>query len=68
MSDYSERGAQPVEDAAVEDPPTVEEVKAAQRRKHPEQAETAMHGDPTEPDGPRETSEGETERSEPGSD
>jgi hypothetical protein len=68
MSDYSERGAQPVEDAAVEDPPTVEEVKAAQRRNHPEQAATARHGDPTEPEGPQETSGTETEHPEPGSD
>jgi hypothetical protein len=28
MSDYSESGAQPVEDAAVPDPPTVDEVVA----------------------------------------
>ena len=28
MSDYSESGAQPVEDAAVPDPPTVDEVLA----------------------------------------
>lgn len=48
MSDYSEQGAQPVEDAVVPDPPTDGEVRAAQERLYPEQAETALHGDPTE--------------------
>jgi hypothetical protein len=46
MSDYSESGAAPVEDAAVEDPPTVEEVLEQQRREYPEQARTAMHNPP----------------------
>ena len=46
MSDYSEHGSLPVEDAAVHDPPTEEEVRAAQERDHPEQAATAQHGDP----------------------
>ena len=46
MSDYSEHGTVPVEDAAVADPPTDEEVRAAQERDHPEQAATAQHGDP----------------------
>ena len=46
MTDYSEHGSQPVEDAAVEDPPTVDEVRAAQEQEHPEQAATAQHGDP----------------------
>ena len=41
MSDYSEQGAIPVEDAAVEEPPTVDEVLEAQRRNHPEQAATS---------------------------
>lgn len=44
MSDYGELGAQPVEDSAVEDPPTDAEVAAAQRERYPEQAETAHHG------------------------
>jgi len=44
MSDYSENGAQPVEDAAVENPPTEDEVRAEQRRLFPAQAESAMHG------------------------
>lgn len=46
MSDYRESGAQPVEDAAVEDPPTEEEVREAQERDFPEQAATARHGKP----------------------
>src|SRR5690606_10499363 len=46
MSDYSEHGTEPVEDAAVADPPTEEEVRAAQERDHPDQAATALHGDP----------------------
>jgi hypothetical protein len=46
MTDYSERGAEPVEDAAVEQPPTVEEVQAQQAEKYPEQARTAMHHRP----------------------
>ena len=46
MSDYSEHGTVPVEDAAVADPPTDAEVRAAQERDHPEQAASAQHGDP----------------------
>jgi hypothetical protein len=41
MTDYSEQGATPVDDAAVDDPPTEEEVRDAQKRNHPEQAATA---------------------------
>jgi hypothetical protein len=41
MSDYTEHGAVPVEDAVVEDPPTVDEVLARQRAEHPEQAATS---------------------------
>lgn len=41
MSDYSESGAVPVEDAAVPDPPTVDEVIERQRREYPEQAATS---------------------------
>jgi hypothetical protein len=44
MTDYSSDGAIPVEDAAVDDPPTVDEVAERQRREYPEQAATAMHG------------------------
>lgn len=46
MSDYSEAGAQPVEDAVVDDPPTEAEVLAAQEREYPEQAATRMQGRP----------------------
>ena len=41
MTDYSEQGAVPIEDAAVADPPTVDEVLEQQRREHPEQASTS---------------------------
>ena len=41
MSDYSEEGAVPIEDAAVDDPPTEEEVRERQEREFPEQAATA---------------------------
>ena len=41
MSDYTEHGAVPVEDAAVDDPPTVDEVLARQRAEYPEQAATS---------------------------
>jgi hypothetical protein len=46
MSDYSESGAQPVDDAVVPDPPTEGEVRRAQERNHPEQAATRMEGTP----------------------
>jgi hypothetical protein len=48
MTDYTEHGAEPVDDAAVDDPPTEEEVRAAQEREYPEQAATAdgRPGDP----------------------
>jgi hypothetical protein len=59
MTDYSEAGAIPVDDAAVDDPPTEEEVRDAQQRKYPQQAATA-DGRPGElggadDDGPRPT-------------
>lgn len=41
MSDYTEHGSVPIEDAAVEDPPTVDEVLERQRREYPEQAATS---------------------------
>jgi hypothetical protein len=41
MSDYSESGAIPVEDAAVEHPPTIDDVIQQQRREYPEQAATS---------------------------
>jgi hypothetical protein len=46
MTDYSEHGAIPVEDAVVDDPPTVDEVIQRQRKEYPDQAATAVHGDP----------------------
>ena len=46
MSDYSERGAEPVEDAAVPDPPTVDEVLAERERAEDDRAE-APSADPT---------------------
>ncbi len=46
MSDYSEQGAQPVEDAAVAHPPTVDEVLEQQAEKFPEQARTAVRHRP----------------------
>ena len=51
MTDYSEEGATPVDDAAVDDPPTEDEVRDAQNRNYPEQAATA-DGRPGEPDEP----------------
>ena len=50
MTDYSANGAVPVEDAAVEDPPTVDEVLEEQREKFPEQARTSTQ----QPDAVRE--------------
>jgi hypothetical protein len=51
MSDYGETGPIPVEDAATADPPTEEEVRAAQEHEFPDQARTAMHN-PPHPEGP----------------
>jgi hypothetical protein len=64
MTDYSEQGATPVDDAAVDDPPTEQEVREAQERKYPEQAATA-DGRPGEPDetGDEEASSHELRRS-----
>jgi hypothetical protein len=50
MSDYSEQGAVPIEDAATEHPPTVDEVLEQQRREHPDQARTAMNNPPMSPE------------------
>jgi hypothetical protein len=57
MTDYSEQGAIPVDDAAVDDPPTEEEVRAAQQRNYPEQAATA-DGRPGEPGAAGDDDEG----------
>lgn len=58
MTDYSEEGAVPVDDAAVDDPPTEEEVREAQERDFPDQAETAdgRPGDPSPNPSPDATS------------
>ena len=56
MTDYGEQGATPVDDAAVDDPPTVDEVMEAQRREHPEQAATSTLAEPAN------ASTGESER------
>lgn len=55
MTDYTERGAAPVDDAVVDDPPTVDEVLERQREEYPDQAatstmqpETMRPGTPTE--------------------
>jgi hypothetical protein len=70
MTDYGEQGATPVDDAAVDDPPTVDEVMEAQRREHPEQAATSTMATPahapadapppvSEPDGAPATDAGD---------
>jgi hypothetical protein len=41
VSDYTEHGSVPIEDAAVENPPTVDEVLERQREEYPEQAATS---------------------------
>ena len=46
MTDYTEHGTIPVEDAAVDDPPTVDEVIERQRAEYPDQAASAVHGSP----------------------
>jgi hypothetical protein len=38
VTDYGEAGAIPVEDAVVDDPPTVADVAERQRERYPEQA------------------------------
>jgi hypothetical protein len=50
VSDWSEQGALPVDDAVVDDPPTEAEVRAAQEREYPEQAATRL-GDDVRPGG-----------------
>jgi hypothetical protein len=66
MSDYSEQGAVPVEDAAVADPPTVDEVLERQRTEHPDQARTSTFGSvPTEEELATAEAGGEVVDSEP---
>jgi hypothetical protein len=45
MTDYSEQGAIPVEDAVADDPPTEDEVRDAQDHEYPEQAATRQEGE-----------------------
>lgn len=54
MTDYTEQGAIPVEDAAVDDPPTESEVRDAQREQFPDQARTAT-GQPGALNDPRDS-------------
>jgi hypothetical protein len=44
MTDYTSQGAAPVDDAATDDPPTVDEVRERQERDHPEQARERDRG------------------------
>jgi hypothetical protein len=46
MTDYTGEGTVPVDDAAVSDPPTVDEVQKRQAEEFPEQARTAMRHPP----------------------
>jgi hypothetical protein len=69
MTDYSEQGAVPVEDAAVADPPTVEEVAERQRVEHPDQARTSRSGSvPSDEESAAEAAGGEVVGREPGGD
>ena len=47
MSDYSESGAPPVEDAAVPDPPTIDAVLAERDRAEDDDSVEAPAADPT---------------------
>lgn len=49
MTDYSDSGTVPVEDAAVPNPPTVDEVLERQREEHPDQASTSTQQPPPPP-------------------
>lgn len=50
MSDHSEHGAVPVDEAAVDHPPTIDEVLEQQRTLHPEQAVTSSTQQPRHAD------------------
>jgi hypothetical protein len=54
MTDWSEQGAVPVEDAAVEHPPTVDEVMEEQRRRDdlPDPSDDPDHQQVVDGDGP----------------
>ena len=66
MSDYSESGALPVDDAVVPDPPTEDEVRRAQDERYPTQAATRQEGGPPTPEqlgeGPDHPGEGDETR------
>lgn len=47
MTDYTAEGAVPAEGAAVDDPPTVDEVLEAQAEQYPEQAATSTMQPPS---------------------
>ena len=67
MSDYSEHGAAPVEDAAVTDPPTVDEVVERQQAEYPAQARTSAFGSaPTDEELAAQEAGGEVVESQPG--
>jgi hypothetical protein len=66
MTDYSEQGAVPVEDARVADPPTVDDVLERQRAEYPEQARTSsMAGPASEEEAATEEAGGEVVDREP---
>jgi len=69
VSDYSEQGAVPVDDAVVDDPPTVDEVLERQRVEHPDQAATStMQSVPTEEQSATEAAGGDIVGREPNGD
>lgn len=47
MTDYTAEGAVPAEGAAVDDPPTVDEVLEEQAEQYPEQAATSTMQSPS---------------------
>lgn len=62
MTDYTSEGAVPVEDAAVDDPPTVDEVLAEQRRRNdlPDPSDDPEHQQVTDHQEPDRRSGGST--------
>jgi hypothetical protein len=61
MTDYSEQGAVPAEDAAVEDPPTVDEVAEEQHRRG-EDIDPGHHGVAGEREEAEDPDEGGSDR------
>jgi hypothetical protein len=66
MTDYSEQGAIPVEDAASADPPTVDEVLERQRIEHPEQVRPRPDEEATAEERATEEAGGQVVAGEPG--